>query len=90
MVTLTKAEAKDIGLEYGIVCKFHSHHPDQTAIMETCEDCKFIRDPCGCGEDEDCELCATKTIIKMNKKKNYKSIGHNRFYDPDIDPNNFE
>ena len=57
MVTITKKEAKELGLQYSKICLFHKYNPDQEAIMNSCQDCKNIQDPCGCDEYMGCEKC---------------------------------
>jgi len=69
MVTITKKEAKEIGLQYSTLCSFHDRYPDQDGIFNHCPDCKMIRDPCGCGEDEGCELCCPNDFKKLNTEK---------------------
>lgn len=56
MVTYSKAEVKELGLESGI-CAFHERNPDQQATMESCDDCVYVMDACGCDEDSGCEYC---------------------------------
>lgn len=54
---ITKKEANRIGLHFCHICEFHIHNPDQTAILDTCEECKIIEDPCGCDIMSRCEDC---------------------------------
>lgn len=57
MVTLTKKEAKELGFDSNFICIFHETNPDQEAVTNSCEDCVYIQEPCGCGVDEGCEIC---------------------------------
>lgn len=67
MVTITKVEAKQLGLQDSHICPFHERYPDQDAVMNSCPDCKHIQDPCGCGVDEGCELCCPEDFKEKQK-----------------------
>jgi len=60
---ITKYEALKRGITENNICPFHEHNPDQAAITETCPDCIYIEDECGCGIDDSCELCEIKKWI---------------------------
>ena len=45
----------------GRVCEFHQRHPDQDATMNSCEDCVYIEEPCGCLDGESCDKCGLLT-----------------------------
>ena len=65
---ITKKEAKKLKICWRRLCQFHIANPDQDAIMNTCQDCKIIQEPCGCGFDESCELCDSDLKKKVESK----------------------
>jgi len=67
VATITKAEARKLGIRESKLCRYHENHPDQNATMNGCRECILIRDPCGCGEDEGCELCCPEDFIIESK-----------------------
>lgn len=46
----SRTEADEKGYPYGKICDFHLSHPDQEAVMNSCEDCIYI------DEEEEQEL----------------------------------
>jgi len=63
---ISKKEAKARGLLHSRFCLFHERSQDEAGAI-TCLDCRVIRDPCGCGENEACQKCFPESIA-MSKR----------------------
>ena len=65
----TKEQAKDLPVDKrrGYICDFHQHNPDQEAVMNTCPNCLYIQDSCGCGVDEICWKCNKTGGLKKDE-----------------------
>jgi hypothetical protein len=57
-----KIEAQKLGHPFGYTCDFHLHNPDQEAIMNSCNDCIYVEDDCGCGASDGCIECDPKSF----------------------------
>jgi len=69
----TKQEAYNARINEGCICDYHMNNPDQTGVYN-CPDCVIIQDPCGCGEDGECEDCRVKTVNELVKEARREAI----------------
>ena len=51
--------------QYGYICPFHMKNPNQEAVMVSCKKCVYVQDDCGCGIDEECELCSLDKLTDV-------------------------
>jgi len=61
---ISKKEAKARGLLHSKLCLFHERGQDEAGAVD-CLDCRVIRDPCGCGENDSCEDCALDSFERV-------------------------